>query len=126
MNRNLRKRFDEAVELKRNGQFSLAKEILEDLVKIDTGTAAIFAVLGNVCWEMRLLHEAATAFKTATKLSPKSEAASLGLFHVLLEMERQAEALEEAQRFLEVAYSETYIEIIDTNYKSVARRSRMR
>lgn len=117
MNPRLRKRFDEAVKLERSGQLNVAKEILQELARLDSGSPAIFSVLGHVCWQIGLLDEAAAAFQKATELAPKLEAASLGLFHMLLKIGKEEQALEEAERFLLIADSQNYQKIIDENYK---------
>jgi len=86
-------------------------QILSELAVEEPESPAILAVLGDVCWEMRLLDEAATVFKRAIALAPKLEAVSLGLFHCLWDSGKREEALDEAKRFMSVADSDDYRKI---------------
>lgn len=117
MNPELRNRFDEAGKFMRSGQLQSAKDILEDLAKLDSKSPAILSVLGHAYWKMGLLDQAAATFRSATELAPKLEAASLGLFHCLLETDKQEQALEEVRRYILISHSQTYYDIIDENYE---------
>ena len=112
MKQDLKDSFSEARNLRHSGNLHAAKKTLLELSKQDATSPAIFSVLGDVCWEMELREEAANAFRQATRLSPKLEAASLGLFHCLWELGRREEALEEAKRFQSVSDSENYRKIV--------------
>jgi predicted Zn-dependent protease len=112
MKQELKDSFSEARNLRDSGNLPGARNVLLDLSKRDPTSPAIFSVLGDVCWEMELREEAANAFRQATRLSPKLEAASLGLFHCLRELGRQEEALEEVKRFQSVSDSEDYRKIV--------------
>lgn len=113
MNDEIRKVFDEAVRLQDNGDLISAKEKLLSLASIDPQSAAIFAILGDVYWEMGLLEEAVKVFKRAIELAPKLEAVSLGLFHCLWKLGKRNEAAEEVKRFMTISDSANYREIID-------------
>ena len=112
MKHSVKHRFEEAVKLKASGNLSGAKLIFSQITKEDPTSTAILAVYGHVCWEMELLEEAVTLFKQATKLSPRLEAVSLGLFHCLWALGRRDQALEEAKRFQSCSDSQDYREII--------------
>jgi len=119
MNPALRKRFDQAVKFERDGQLSLAKEILEDLARLDPESAAIFCVLGDIYWKSGILDKAVAAFRKATELRPKLEAASLGLFIVLMKSDRAEQGYQEAKRFLSISKSQIYLDTVDEMYGNV-------
>jgi len=104
--------FDEAVRLYKCREWTAARKILILLPEIDPQSPAIYSTLGLVCWEIGLLNEAAEAFRRAIRLKPAFEAASLGLFQCLWRLDKRDEALEEAKRFLSIADSAEYDEII--------------
>jgi predicted Zn-dependent protease len=105
--------FDEAVKLHEAGQLDRAREELLRLSGEDSGSAAIYATLGHVCWDMRRFGEAVTVFKHAVRLSPKFEGASLGLFHCLWEIGKHDEAMDELKRFQLVSDSKEYRQIVE-------------
>jgi predicted Zn-dependent protease len=108
----LKVRFAEAVKIRDRGDLNSARQLFLKLAEEDTQSTAIYAVLGDICWDMGLLDEAVLAFSHAVKLSPKLEAVSLGLFHTLWKLEKRVEALEEIKRFQSIADSEDYREIV--------------
>jgi predicted Zn-dependent protease len=115
----LKRRFEDAVKIKKVGDLTSARKLFIELADEDKKSPAILAVLGDICWEMNLLDEAVVAFAAATKLSPKLEAVSLGLFHCLWELGKRELALEEIKRFQTVSDSPDYREIIrEINDKS--------
>jgi len=110
---DIKNEFAEAVRLQENGDFISAKEKLLRLAEIDPQSAAVFATLGNVYWEMGLLMEAVNTFKRAVGLAPRLEAVSLGLFHCLWTLGKREEAMEEAKRFMSVSDSANYRDIVN-------------
>ena len=60
---------------------------------------------------VNLAIKAIDLYKCAIKISPKSEHASLGLFHCLWDQGKTDEALEEMKRFMSISDSEDYREI---------------
>jgi predicted Zn-dependent protease len=108
----LKVRFAEAVKVRDRDDLNSARQLFLKLAEEDTQSTAIYAVLGDICWDMGLLDEAVLAFGHAVKLSPKLEAVSLGLFHTLWKLEKRVEALEEIKRFQSIADSEDYREIV--------------
>ena len=101
-------KFDEALRLRDQGNLGGAHDILSQLCKSDAATAAMFAVLGDVLWEMDCLSDAIHTFYRVTEMSPRSEVASLALFHSLFQAGRQDEAFGEMRRFLSIADSTEY------------------
>jgi len=71
-------------------------------------SASVHAILGEIFWEQHNLDEAIASFSKAVELSPKSELASLGLFHTLWESGQRQRATEEMNRFLALSKSAQY------------------
>jgi len=93
MDDQTRKAFDEAVRLKESGDLRGAKSILLDIAQKNPHTASIFAVLGDVCWDLNQLSEASTWFAKAVEIAPFSEAVSVALFHCLWGQGKREDAL---------------------------------
>jgi predicted Zn-dependent protease len=104
--------FDRAVKLKDQGDFAGAQQIVEQLIAAEPTSAGLHWFLGMLSWEQGASDKAERAFRRATELNPHSENASLGLFHCLWETGRQAEALGEIKRFLTIAESQDYRQIL--------------
>jgi hypothetical protein len=64
------------------------------------------------------MDEAERDFKSAVVLSPKSEKASLGLFHCLWEQGKEDGAFEEMKRLIRTTKREEYQVIVDAILKS--------
>ncbi len=101
-------KFDEALRLRDQGFLAEARGILSQLCKTAGVTAAMFAVLGDVLWELDCLSDAIHAFRRAFELSPRSDVASFGLFHTLFQAGRNDDAFGEMRRFLSIADSTEY------------------
>jgi len=65
-------------------------------------------MMGRAFFEIGDMAKAEDAFRRAVELNPKSELASLGLFHSLWEQQAASEAFAEMRRFLAVADSSEY------------------
>ena len=112
MKRELLASFRLAREQRDKGNQQAALELLHDLTTKDPNSAAILAALGALCWDMQLWVDAVNAFREALRLSPKLEAASLGLFHCLWELGRREAAMAELKRFQALSDSEDYRRIV--------------
>ncbi len=109
----------EASELTNKGDYNGACKLLEHLCKLYPDSHLIVASLANAYWNLDRLDDAITYYKVSTKLSPKFEQASLGLFHCLWEQDKREVALEEVKRFQTISYSKDYEEIVkEINEKS--------
>ena len=105
--------FNRALETWRNGDGQLAVQILERLAAEYANQPAIFGMLGAIYRSLDDYELAVGNFQRAASLSPKSELASLGLFHSLWQVGRREEAMDEMSRFLLVAPSEEYALLIE-------------
>jgi len=70
-------------------------------------------MLGHIYWRMKDLEMAISSFRKATELAPRSERASVGLFHCLWEEGKQDEAIDEAKRFMTLSDSQDFREILE-------------
>jgi hypothetical protein len=68
--------------------------------------------LANGFRKLQFFDKALVCFREATRLSPRAEIPSLGLFHCLWDKGERGKAIAEASRFLSVADSEYYREIL--------------
>ena len=97
-----------AVKLRDQGDTKDSLAILSRLAESPDATAAVFAILGSLQWDASNLPEAVISFQKAVELAPHSEDASLGLFHTLMESQKEADAFAEMKRFLSIADSQEY------------------
>ena len=111
-NNGLRTGMNRAMQLRRQGRRREAVRILEGLASRHSRSAAVMGSLGSVYFELGLLAKAGKAFAQAIELNPKSEMASLGLFHSLWQQGARSEAFAEMSRFLSAAKSEEYTKLL--------------
>jgi predicted Zn-dependent protease len=104
--------FKAALRHRDRADYEKALVILQQLSKRRPRSASVHAILGDVYWRQKRLKEAVGSFRRATKLSPNSELASLGLYHTLLESGREKAARAEMARFLALAPSKEYAAIV--------------
>jgi tetratricopeptide (TPR) repeat protein len=100
--------FNSALDLWHGGDGRAAIEILERLASEYPDQPAILGMLGAISRSLRDYERAVDYYQQTTALSPRSELASLGLFHSLWQVGRRDEAMDEMARFLTVAPSEEY------------------
>ena len=104
MNKDLRAKiepdFNRATKLWHENRSVEAVEILRKLNDEFPDQTVIFATLGAIHFSKGDFVSSLTYFQKVVKLSPKSELASLGLFHSLIKHEQFDAALSEARRFI--------------------------
>jgi tetratricopeptide (TPR) repeat protein len=106
--------FKEAVKLRDSGKPEAAIDKLSEILNENRkSNAAVLGIMGNIYWNLKDFSNAFECYQKAVKLSPKSELASLGLFHTLWDMGRERDAFEEAKRFLSLRESEEYLKLIE-------------
>lgn len=77
--------------------------------------ASVFGLVASMYFEADQFDKAAEKYKKATEISSKSEAASLGLFHSLWQMDKNDQAFDEVKRYMSIAQSDEYNELL-TNF----------
>lgn len=103
----------QAIDLKNAKDYAAAIRVLADSIREYPKCAPAHALMGSIyLHKLKQMSKAVDCFQKALHLSPKSEGASLGLFHSLWEANRQVEALEEMKRFQAVSHSKDYDEIL--------------
>jgi predicted Zn-dependent protease len=90
------------------GSFEQALALAMPLLDSHPNDARVLGVSAGVLWRAGRLEEAVGLFARAASASPKSELASLGLFHCLWGLNRPEEAKAEVARFLSIASSREY------------------
>jgi predicted Zn-dependent protease len=104
---------DEALQLKNCSDFRGAVRVLGILADEYPRRPAAFGLLGAIYLaKLKQPAKAVAYLVKATKLSPKSEMASLGLFHALWKLDRLVDALEELKRFQSISHCQDYVEIL--------------
>ena len=110
------KTLQHAIDLNRDGRSAEAARVLEKVVEHNPTHPAPWWYLGGIYRvELKRPLEALACYQKAVEAGPKSERASLGLFHTLWELDRFDDALEEIKRFqLLTNWScEDYLKIMD-------------
>lgn len=102
------RRLNAAIQENRAGRHAQALAILVPLSAEYPKSAAVIGYLAGVYFGLKDYVKAEKSFRKTTRLSPKSELASLGLFHSLCHLGRRREAFREMRRLLKVTDSEKY------------------
>jgi len=110
--------FREAIKARDSNDYELAEKLLLSIAEQAQQFPTYHAVLGRVQWELKKLDSAIEAFHQAVRLTPNSEAVSLGLFHCLWEAGCTDDAFDEMKRFLvdneSVEYTQLLADISDS------------
>lgn len=104
--------FDRALRLRDGGDLLGAAAIFERLNAEYPNQAAILGMWGSIYFRLRDWERALPLYQRTVMLAPKSELASLGLFHSLWSHGRREEAFAEMRRFLCVADSAEYRQLL--------------
>lgn len=100
--------FEEAMGFKKAGNLVEATRCLTRLALERPDYAPVRGVLAGVLYELKEFGKAVIEFGAASRLSPRSELASLGLFHSLLNTGDRAAAVAEMKRFTNLRLSAEY------------------
>jgi tetratricopeptide (TPR) repeat protein len=101
-----------AIDLKNVKDFQGAIDVLEEIVRAYPDYAPGWGLLGGIyLYNLDRPEEATRCFEETTRLSPRSETASLGLFHSLWGRDRYDAAIAEMKRFQSISHSDDYAEI---------------
>ena len=120
--------FKRASALYEEGNIKEALPILETLAKQRPDSGLLLATLANTYWDLNMLERAEQYFIKAVSAAPDVEKISLGYFHLLWELDKKGDAINEIQRFQEYStLSDHYKEIAEeinekTDYKISIKR----
>jgi tetratricopeptide (TPR) repeat protein len=121
--------FQQAIDAKQAGKFKRSVRIMEQVVAEYPQYGVLWWYLGGgYLHDLKMPRKAIPAFRKAVQLNPKSERASLGLFHSLWNADRVGEALAEIKRFQTLSNwtCKEYLEIVDELADVVADKPRTR
>ena len=93
-------RFEEFFQLKEARKYKECLEILHTLNLKYKNNSVIYGLLGTIYYELKDYKKSSRNFKKVLALKPKSELASLGLFHSQMHIGNERSALNELKRFL--------------------------
>ncbi len=92
--------FERGMSLFRAAKYLDAEVIFADLARRNPGSKRCRILYGWTVMERNGFAEAEQIFRELVRDFPLSEKSSLGLFHVLWDLGRQVEALEEMKRYI--------------------------
>lgn len=95
--------FGDAIRRRDSKDYQGAASLLEKLCAENPAMPAFLGTLGDIYLEQGRVAEAVEAFRRATELSPRSELASISLFHSLVRQGMGSLALQEMRRYLKLA-----------------------
>lgn len=104
--------FEAALQARDEGRLDEADRRLLELGNENPEDLAIALVRAGVLFKMEKFNEAWDLFGGIVRSRPDTELASRGLFHSLWKLGRYDEAFEEMKRFLSIADSEGYLELL--------------
>lgn len=113
--------FDDAMTSRDAGDLVAARRMLASLIEqLGPEDVALLShahmQLGYVFWKLGDRRGREAHFRAATIVRPRSELASMGLFHALFWQGRITEALQEMVRLLRLRYSQMYSELLSPRY----------
>ena len=119
MQHSFEERFEQAMQLRQESKHQAARDKFIELLREQPCSKIVLGML-SVCYFELEEHELAVVYATqSVAVSPKSERASLVLFHSLWKTNREDEAFEEMRRFLALTPSDAYDELLkDINESS--------
>ncbi|HEX8249577.1 MAG TPA: hypothetical protein VF599_15475 [Pyrinomonadaceae bacterium] len=92
--------FNRALQIWHEGKPLEAIGILKNLDKNFPNQASILGMIGGIYFSLDDWKNSYIYYKKTAELSPKSETASIGLFHSLFELKKYDESFNEIKRFL--------------------------
>jgi predicted Zn-dependent protease len=108
----MREAFDEALRLRDAGQVNEALSILRRLADQRPDLANVVGMLAGLEYQTGDYESAARNARNAVKLAPRSELASVILFHSLYRLQSVDEAFAEVERFRTIKSSDEYEKIL--------------
>lgn len=103
--------FKIGIGLRNSGESKKAVTYFESIINLYPNhpkISAVYTILAGIYSDLGSYHEAKTYFNEATRLNPKSEAASLGLYICLVELGNSEGAILEMKRYLDANAADLY------------------
>ena len=120
MSDNFESRFDEAFRLRDADRRSEALEILLALEGANPKRAALLGMIATLYRELGDIEQSVKYFQRTVDISPRSELASLGVFHGLFALGRKNEAFAEMRRFMDRSDSPEYRRLMNDLNKTLS------
>lgn len=112
MQHSFEERFEQAMQLRQKSKHQAACDKFVELLTEHPNHKIVLGML-SICYFELEEYELAAAYATqSVVVSPKSETASLVLFHSLWKTNRKDEAFDEMRRFMSLAPSNAYDELL--------------
>lgn len=112
MQHSFEERFERAMQFRQESKHQAACDKFVELLSEQLSNKTVLGMLSVCSFEMEGYELAAVYATKLVAVSPKSETASLVLFHSLWKMNREDEAFDEMRRFLSLASSDAYDELL--------------
>ena len=104
--------FNFAIKLRDQGDLKGALQMLHSLDLEYPNHAPVLGLMGGIYFSLDNFERAKMILERVVVMSPHSELASLGLFHSLWKLGLRDEAFAEMKRFLAIADSDEYQELL--------------
>ena len=116
---NFKALFNKAIELRDSSLYKEAIDILNNLLKSGIYKSAIYGVLGGIYYDLKEYENSERCYQNVISVKPKSELASLGLFHSLFNLGKYKEAFNEMDRYLNINEPDNYRITIQELYEQI-------
>lgn len=105
-------RLEQAIRHRDQGRLDEAIQLFEELAEQNPGDVPVALLRACILFELQRFSDARELFAQIVRAKPESELASRGLFHSLWKLERHDEAFNERKRYLMIADSEDYRQLL--------------
>jgi tetratricopeptide (TPR) repeat protein len=116
MNEHLDELFSKGIAFRDNGQLLQAVAVFRTIIEIypnDSKLDGTYTVLGGIYFDLNDFDGAQRCFEKATRLKPKSELASLGLYLSYVELKKHERAIDELERYLDQYPADLYRDTLE-------------
>ncbi len=118
-NKDITNRINVAIALKNQKKYEESNDILMELFREHDDSPIISGLIAGNYYKMCQYEDSAYYFNRASRLSPSSELASIGLFHSLIELGYNDLAFEELDRFLSENEAKAYKVTLEELYHTI-------
>ena len=104
---------NDALALKSQGKYTEGLKIMKQIEKEFPNDSVIHGIIASLFYEKNDFKKSEKYFRKTVELNPNSELASLGLFHSLISLNKENEALCELRNFIKTHSIKLYKVTID-------------